>query len=266
MRPEFAAWRYGESYRRRRHRNIVIGGAGVATLLAGAVALGAGVAGAAAVGGGGLFGFEATWLAWKSIKFRQMRCRVADPERPGRALRLGWMELEQAALLLEDGAMAVEIPRSAMVWNGEVQRLRWEGRDMWSVGSRVTGKLNLLTGSTRQLEYAVGLLSDQQGDLEPWIRKMSGERADWRRRFSGPLAKDPRTLAFTYDRGVRRVHMNALPGGDRLALEMWLNEDIERIWLEGELKLLEREWREAEELAKFSDNLQHEGPGERVDE
>ena len=34
-----------------------------------------------------------------------------------------------------------------------------------------------------------------------------------------------------------------------------MNEDIERNWLEGELKLLEREWREAEKLAKIADDL-----------
>ena len=41
----------------------------------------------------------------------------------------------------------------------------------------------------------------------------------------------------------------------------WRNEDIERTWLEGELKLLEREWREAERLAKISDDLALEAAG-----
>ena len=41
----------------------------------------------------------------------------------------------------------------------------------------------------------------------------------------------------------------------RLALEMAVNEETERRALEGELVLLEREWREAEELAAIADDL-----------
>ena len=39
------------------------------------------------------------------------------------------------------------------------------------------------------------------------------------------------------------------------ALEMAVNEETERRALEGELDLLEREWREAEELAAIADDL-----------
>jgi hypothetical protein len=46
-----------------------------------------------------------------------------------------------------------------------------------------------------------------------------------------------------------------LPLVDRLALEMAANEDTERRVMEGELALLERAWREAEELAAISDKL-----------
>jgi hypothetical protein len=41
----------------------------------------------------------------------------------------------------------------------------------------------------------------------------------------------------------------------RLALEMLANEDAERRWFEGELKLLERQWREAEKIAAIADGL-----------
>jgi hypothetical protein len=36
---------------------------------------------------------------------------------------------------------------------------------------------------------------------------------------------------------------------------MLANEDAERRWLEGELRLLERQWREAERLAAIADGL-----------
>jgi hypothetical protein len=41
----------------------------------------------------------------------------------------------------------------------------------------------------------------------------------------------------------------------RLALEMALHEEDERIALEGELSALEERWREAEEIAAISDNM-----------
>ena len=41
----------------------------------------------------------------------------------------------------------------------------------------------------------------------------------------------------------------------RLALEMAANEDIERQFLEGDLRALEAAWREAEEIASIADTL-----------
>ena len=49
--------------------------------------------------------------------------------------------------------------------------------------------------------------------------------------------------------------MSTLPKPTRLALEMALHEEQERRALEGELWVLERAWREAEEIAEISDNL-----------
>ena len=50
-------------------------------------------------------------------------------------------------------------------------------------------------------------------------------------------------------------YMAEMPKPTRLALEMALHEEQERRALEGELWLLERAWREAEEIAEISDNL-----------
>ena len=51
MRPEFAAWRYGDQFGRRRKRAIMYGVGGVA------VFLGLNIVGAAATGGGGMGGY-----------------------------------------------------------------------------------------------------------------------------------------------------------------------------------------------------------------
>ena len=46
-----------------------------------------------------------------------------------------------------------------------------------------------------------------------------------------------------------------MPKSTRLALEMALHEERERRAVEGELWVLERAWREAEEIAEIADNL-----------
>jgi len=49
--------------------------------------------------------------------------------------------------------------------------------------------------------------------------------------------------------------VSRLPAATRLALEMVLHEEQERVALEGELAALETAWREAEEIAAIADNL-----------
>ena len=53
----------------------------------------------------------------------------------------------------------------------------------------------------------------------------------------------------------RRYVVRDVPTEIRLALEMTAHEDTERRALEGELKLLEREWKAAEQLARIADRL-----------
>jgi hypothetical protein len=54
---------------------------------------------------------------------------------------------------------------------------------------------------------------------------------------------------------AREGHIAQLPAPTRLAVEMALHEEDERRALEGELWLLERRWKEAEEIAAISDDL-----------
>ncbi|MES2307110.1 MAG: hypothetical protein V4558_16535 [Gemmatimonadota bacterium] len=53
----------------------------------------------------------------------------------------------------------------------------------------------------------------------------------------------------------RRYVVREVPTEIRLALEMTAHEETERRALEGELKLLEREWKAAEQLARIADRL-----------
>lgn len=51
------------------------------------------------------------------------------------------------------------------------------------------------------------------------------------------------------------IFLDRIPATVALALEMASHEDVERRSMEGELALLERAWREAEEIASISDSL-----------
>lgn len=55
--------------------------------------------------------------------------------------------------------------------------------------------------------------------------------------------------------GERRGRVSSAHLVIQLALEMVANEESERHALEGELSLLEEEWREADELARIADDL-----------
>jgi hypothetical protein len=49
--------------------------------------------------------------------------------------------------------------------------------------------------------------------------------------------------------------LDRLPKPVRLALEMAAHEDIERRAMEGELSILERAWKEAEQIAAIADSM-----------
>jgi hypothetical protein len=56
-------------------------------------------------------------------------------------------------------------------------------------------------------------------------------------------------------RNVGSTGLFGMPTVQRLALEMTLHEEAERRALAGELAMLERAWREAEEIAAISDDM-----------
>lgn len=260
QRPEFAAWRYGESYRLRRRNHLVWVGAGTA----GVLTVLSGVAGIALATGFGAIGAQvlfhltgpvSRWLANRKLGFLSI-----DPDQ-GRPARVGPEQFARAMITWERDEPSFEIPIVSRLSAGSTSYLQWSGADLRSNGRRVLGGLNVLHGSRRQLQDASDLLGQHHGDLSGWLRdvterdaKVGRPNASWR--FPGSAdAERCRALTRPYLRPA------FLPPHERLALEMWMNEDIERIWLEGELRLLEREWREAERLARIADDLALEAAG-----
>jgi hypothetical protein len=255
LRPEFASWRYGAQYRRRRRTALAVGAVGLGATGAGLAALGAvGVSFASF----GYLGFQMLQRGWNFGLNRRARFLVNDPadDSPLRVER--WMS-RRAVLAWDGGAPTLEVPVPDDRGK-ELRVARWGTADVRSVGRRVTGGLNVLLGRGRDIDRAVALLAERQGDLTAWL----AESAD-RQREDGEQARTDKddkweekgwNLAPLWrDYTHRFLILERLPASERLAIELWLNEDIERTWLAGELSLLEREWRVAENLAKIADDL-----------
>jgi hypothetical protein len=218
QRPEFAAWRYGDQFGRRRQRAFLITG-GIA------VAAGAAIVGASAAGIG-LGGFGGLWGNIPRLihAMRKVRLRTAD----GRVLKVRGTQFNQALLHGEHGAPVLSLKlRHGIEYFRDAEALRH--------ASRLLPAINVSGGSKRTVQEAVRALEDRRGS-EVFLQQFFRDR---------PVA----------DRRGRAKPVSALPAPTRLALEMALHEEAERRAIQGELELLEEAWREAEEIAAIADNL-----------
>jgi len=218
QRPEFAAWRYGDQFGRRRRRAFLIGG-GLA------VAVGAAVVGASAAGIG-LGGFGGLWGNIPNLvnAMRRVRLRTED----GRLLKVRGTEFNQARLSGDGGAPVLSL---------KVRRRieRFHDAEALRLAGRLLPAINVSGGSRRTVQAAVQTLDDQRGS-EAFLEQF----------FSGYPSLNWRG---------KEKPISALPAPTRLALEMALHEEAERRAIQGELALLEEAWREAEEIAGIADSL-----------
>ncbi len=250
LRPEFAAWRYGDQFRRRRRRWIAAGSAGVVANVAtsttiqltmggliggaGAVALGGGAAGLALVVVQRLLSRQAnvarfrrsdgtpcTFTREQVKEFTRIR---ADDDEPGFRIEI------------HKGLLSRKDPDS------------FEGDDAARAINALLPLVNGTGAMARQIREAVSRI-ESQGDPHRFI-------ADSIEQGGGATARELPTSGRrrkTRRSGPGWVHK--MPRSTRLALEMALHEEQERHALEGELAQLEQAWREAEEIAAIADNL-----------
>jgi hypothetical protein len=239
LRPEFAAWRYGDQFGRRRRRQMLIAGGGVTAF--GAIVVGGAVAG---VGVGG-FG----WLAMKAMQ----NIIHGSPERV-----VATIQTEQAGLVkvrrrhLAETAIVPGVQGPfAIDLRFKNGKARFEGREAERIASIVVPQVNRYGGAPAAISDAVSLIEASRG-TEGFLEQVA---------HSSPVtAFQPfRTRRWNRGSAFYGAKMNrglfALPTSERLALEMALHEEAERKALEGELSELERAWKEAEEIAAISDDL-----------
>jgi len=221
MRPEFAAWRYGDQFGRRRKRAMLYG-IGGAVVVGGVVAGGlmTGAVSAALLGQTGNF-----WNMW--VNGRTLaKLRTDD----GRVIKLKNPDLLGTRLRPADDGVGFRL---------EVRRKKkkewFEGAEAERLISQIVTKMNRAGGKKQAVQKAVSEI------------EFHGHPDDF-------LADVVEGNRFNDKKGVPG-YVNKMPMHTKLALEMALHEEQERRALDGELWRLERAWEEAEEIAAISDSL-----------
>lgn len=239
LRPEFAAWRYGDQFGRRRRRTMAY-----------AVGIGAGV-GLVGIGPviGGVAGFS--WLGYNVANAainvyqgRRVRARVHVPGRD-RPIAVRRDQISHLALVPLEGDWALRVafeeddpePRALFprFWSRErqISSVLLTGDAALRAAPRLLPTVNSGGASRREVAAAVDLLT---------------ETPDPSRLFAKYAVAGPSSNASGQ-------YVSYLSRPVRLALEMASHEENERRALEGELHLLESAWRDAEEIAAIADGL-----------
>jgi hypothetical protein len=247
LRPEFAAWRYGREFSRRR-THYVLGASAVALAVAG-VAIGGIYAGAA---------FALPHLG--AITFQALRSlgRVGPtielPRGPGRA----WSVDSFDTMVLPDSeGGAVSGWRLSIKHHFGRTDLRGDEAHRWL--SYLLARVNRSGGSDSLVGQAVAQLEQKPGEsmLLDLARESNGL---WS--VDGPLRREFEEHSMhgfqegnEWERHPNRASLARLTPPRRLALEMALHESTETRAVAGELSALEAAWREAEEIAGIADEL-----------
>lgn len=221
LRPEFAAWRYGDQFGRRRKRNIIYGVAAAAVV--GGITIGGAATG---VIGGALVSQPYTlYKAWQDGR-TLVKLRTSD----GKVTKLKRPDLLGTRVRLEENGPSFKLE----VRKGK--KKSWhDGEEARRFAAAILPKMNAMGGKADTVQSAVSEI----------------EHAGHPSRFIEEVAQGEK---FHDKKGVPG-YINKMPKPTKLALEMALHEEQERRALEGELWLLEQAWKEAEEIADISDNL-----------
>lgn len=244
MRPEMAAWRYGDQFGRRRTKHLAWTGAAI-TSVVGLVILGP-VTGMVAGGGWGL------WNVANSInsvyQARRVRARLLLPGRSD-PVRVRASHLGRVALLSENGGWALRV-----AFHDDKKHFDDRGYSVNDSDAVLRGDEALRVAS--QLLPAINSAGARRDEVNDAVR-MIGDTVDPTSLFdryakTGTFLKSVR---WSRDADLPGRLVGSLPKEVRLALEMATHEDSERRALEGELALLEDAWRNAEEIAAISDDM-----------
>jgi hypothetical protein len=243
LRPEFAAWRYGDQFGRRRRKTMIQMGASVA---AAATVPFVGPVMSLSLGGVGVVSIQIANLGIGVYLSRKIVARLPAPD--GSHLLVRREQVKGTLILPPSGrepwglSIAHRKDRNPAVpwwrYDEDTETTDIYGIDAMRAAAQLLPYMNRKGASGRVVGNAVKLATennDPMATFETAARVATKKRSwnDWGE--VGQLIKVPAEL--------------------RLALEMVSHEDSERRALEGELHVLEEAWKEAEEIAGISDDL-----------
>ena len=252
VRQEFAAWRYGDQFGRRRRRAILATGAAVT---------GAG----ALVAGGTLAGFTVWGVAsqipnainhwYRNRVILRVRDEFDEP------IRIQRKHLLTSRLVPSPDPSGWDLHVAHIPgWDKRARTSKRKNRrhtmivhgsEAIALAGQLMAHANRRGGGRKAVRRAVSRI-EEAGHPEAFLPQAAELASrDFPRRKRANLS----------DRQVENLS-KPLPGtlaglkvDVRLAIEMATHEQAEREALEGELKELEARWREAEEIARIADNL-----------
>ncbi|MDE2796858.1 MAG: hypothetical protein OXL34_18730 [Gemmatimonadota bacterium] len=225
LRPEFAAWRYGDQFGRRRRRTIVYSTGMMAGSVAGWALMG--VTGSiAGIMGMSIWSYAHTWQTYRhSIRFRPSDGRLRGMNR----LIVGHTLIRPYD---DDVGFLVGAPQGIL----KPRETEWfAGEDARRAINAILPSINRAGGKLKEVRSAVSEI-ESHGHPERFVHQAAEGWREYRHRG---------TCGF----------VGAMPPHTRLAFEMALHEEEERRALEGALWRLEQAWREAEEIAAIADDL-----------
>ena len=250
LRPEMAAWRWGDRFGVRRRRLLITTGVGAAAAtLGGGALLAAGAPVALLATLTGATAYASFLIAAAGGRAALARQRWI-PEGDGHQLLLGGNDLPSVRLAADGaGGWTLKVPYTARRESTERQ---W--RDLVNKHSQGEARL---TGEPA-LEAARRLLPLLNGSGAPAAQVRSA--VDTLEALGGPAVAFARAASRLGDWSARQTFGDTgsllyLPPEARLALEMAAHEEREREALTSELAALERAWQEAEVVAAIADDL-----------
>lgn len=244
-RPEFAAWRYGDQFGRRR-RGAIGGG------IAAATAVGGLIVGFPLIGAGAALFPLASGLLNLGIASAARHAYEKIPHPSGGDMILTPNEKPFVRLVTRaesEGGWGLDVPYKYIAragdpwWRGTFTAApegtaRLSGEHARRAAAKLLPSINAAGATASRVQQAVQLL-EEAGGPEQWFAEAARRTRAWGAEQSWG------------DTGA----LKHLPGPVKLSLEMAANEDAERRALEGELDELEERWRDAEEIAAIADDL-----------
>ena len=235
LRPEFAAWRYGDQFGRRRRRQMLIAGGGIAVL--GGLVIGGATIGVS-VGG---FGWAISQFGRVLVQGSEETVIAKVRTDAGEVLPVRRRHLAETMISRgSDGTLAIDLRYK----NGQS---RFEGPEAMRIASLVVPQVNRFGGSRQTVADAVRHI-ESVGGPERYVEQVA-------RRGEVVTAVQGKRHRFGRKGRVGKTGLYGLSVVERLGLEMALHEDAERRVMAGELALLEAAWRDAEEIADIADNM-----------